>query len=253
MILLLFIIYIIAALPASRLHYVAKKFRHKGNVTLDLVVSLMNGDKHLAALWAPGGCTQYVRIDYMSSKKRSILTEPDLRGSDLRERSMMTSSNWSLVSVSAAALTSFPGNDLDENINYTQWPNNHQICYMRQSRDMLEVQEPSGTFRQVRYRQLHRRPSTAQSVEIGSGLFRRESLCSLIWSQQFVGRCMFGQKGDSVLLHGIIQVSCTGVRQSRTNLPCVECDLLLLMSSDALQILHHHHHQLLTLKLTKNI
>lgn len=42
----------------------------------------------------------------------------------------------------------------------------------------------------------------------------------------------------------------TPIWPSWTNLVCVECDLLLWMSSDAPQLIHHH--QLLTLKLTKN-
>lgn len=117
-----------------------------------------------------------------------------------------------------------------ENMYYQQRPNNHQIRYMRQSRDTLEVQEPSETFRRVRYRQLHRRPSTATGQQ-RSGRASPEQNLSAHWSEDSRSMVHVWTEVWFSSDHGIIQVSCTGVMLKLLYLVVCLCVCYLVQSA----------------------
>lgn len=117
-----------------------------------------------------------------------------------------------------------------ENMYYQQRPNNRQIRYMSQSRDTLEVQEPSETFRRVRYRQLHRRSSTATSQQ-RSGRASPEQNLSAHWSEDSRSMVHVWTEVWFSSDHGIIQVSCTGVMLKLLHLVVCLCVCYLVQSA----------------------
>lgn len=155
--------------------------------------------------WMYTNCKNRLHVEW--EEVHSNRTRP--RGSDLRRRSMMTSSNWSFVSVSAA-LTSFPGNDL-------------KTCTT--SSDPTTVRSATWVSPEIRWRSKnHQRLSDGSGIDSCiEGQAQQpasrdragplQSRISLLTDLKTADRwCMFGQKCDSVLIMGSFrwaaQVSC---------------------------------------------